>query len=94
MNNRVRVAIVVWPWGTYLGDDGLSKGIRAQVSSWIRMSARSFCRARIRGQYVNSIMAKREAILGGYEKEFCWTSKGLSPRGPARTSSWSAKAKS
>ena len=69
MNNRVRVAIATWPWGRYLGDDGVARGIRAQVSSTTRMNARSFLpKGKINGQYVNSILAKRTAVLAGYDE--------------------------
>jgi branched-chain amino acid aminotransferase len=69
MRNRVRVAIVTWPWGAYLGEEGLTRGIRATVSSWARMSASSFLpKGKICGQYVNSILAKREAVNAGYDE--------------------------
>lgn len=69
MNNRVRVAIATWPWGRYLGDEGIARGIRAQVSSTVRMNARSFLpKGKINGQYVNSILAKRSALLAGYDE--------------------------
>jgi len=69
MNNRVRVGIIVWPWGAYLGDEGLKRGIRAQVASVARMSPRSFLpKGKITGQYVNSIIAKRAAVLSGYDE--------------------------
>jgi branched-chain amino acid aminotransferase len=68
-NNRVRVAIVTWPWGAYLGDEGLRRGIRTRVSSWRRMSAQSFLpKGKICGQYVNSILAKREALASGVDE--------------------------
>ena len=68
-NNRVRVAIVTWPWGAYLGDEGLKRGIRAQVSSTARMSPRSFMpKGKINGQYVNSILAKRMAQISGFDE--------------------------
>ena len=69
MNNRVRVGIVVWPWGAYLGEEGMRRGIRAQIASVARMSPRSFLpKGKICGQYVNSIMAKRQALLSGYDE--------------------------
>ena len=69
MSNRVRVAVISWPWGAYLGDDGLERGISAQVSSWARMSSRSLMpKGKICGQYVNSIMAKRDAVLAGFDE--------------------------
>jgi branched-chain amino acid aminotransferase len=69
LNNRVRVAIAVWPWGAYLGDEGIKRGIRAQVSSTTRMNGRSMLpKGKINGQYVNSILAKRTAQLGGFDE--------------------------
>lgn len=69
MNNRVRIAIVTWPWGAYLGEEGLKRGIRVKVASWARMNPRSFLpKGKICGQYVNSVLAKREALLAGYDE--------------------------
>jgi len=69
MNNRTRVAIATWPWGKYLGEEGVRRGIRAQVSSVSRMNARSLLpKGKINGQYVNSIMAKRAAVLAGHDE--------------------------
>ncbi len=68
-NNRVRLAIATWPWGRYLGDEGVQRGIRTQVSSTVRMNARSFLpKGKINGQYVNSILAKRTAQHAGYDE--------------------------
>jgi branched-chain amino acid aminotransferase len=67
--NRVRVAVVVWPWGAYLGEEGIQNGIRAQVSGWQRMSPRSLLpKGKICGQYVNSILAKRDAVTAGFDE--------------------------
>jgi branched-chain amino acid aminotransferase len=69
LHNRTRIAIATWPWGRYLGDEGVQKGIRAQVSSTVRMNARSFLpKGKINGQYVNSILAKRTAMLAGLDE--------------------------
>ena len=68
-NNRVRVAVATWPWGRYLGDEGVQRGIRTQVSSTVRMNARSFLpKGKISGQYVNSILAKRSAQHAGCDE--------------------------
>ncbi len=67
--NTVRVAVVTWKWGAYLGDDGLANGIRAKVSSFARNHPRSlFPKGKVVGHYVNSILAKREAVLAGYDE--------------------------
>jgi branched-chain amino acid aminotransferase len=67
--NPTRVAITAWDWGAYLGDQGLREGIRAKVSSFTRMHVNvNMVRGKISGQYVNSILAKREAVLAGYDE--------------------------
>ncbi|MBL9079459.1 MAG: branched-chain amino acid transaminase [Planctomycetes bacterium] len=68
-NNRIRVAIATWPWGRYLGDEGVRNGIRAQVSTFARMSPRSFVpKGKVCGQYVNSVLAKRTAAAAGFDE--------------------------
>ena len=77
MNNRVRVGIIVWPWGAYLGDEGIRKGIRCQIANVARMSPRSFLpKGKICGQYVNSIIAKRAAIMSGYDEAILLDDQG------------------
>src|SRR5689334_3014123 len=67
--NPTRVAITAWDWGAYLGDKGVREGIRAKVSSFTRMHVNvNMVRGKISGQYVNSILAKREAVLAGYDE--------------------------
>jgi branched-chain amino acid aminotransferase len=65
----VDVAIAVWEWGAYLGEEGKSKGIRAKVSSWRRIGPGSLIpSAKASGQYLNSILAKIESQKAGYEE--------------------------
>jgi branched-chain amino acid aminotransferase len=67
--NPTRLAIAAWDWGAYLGEKGLREGIRAKVSSFTRMHVNvNMVRGKITGQYVNSILAKREAVLAGYDE--------------------------
>jgi branched-chain amino acid aminotransferase len=67
--NETRVAITAWEWGSYLGDKGIKEGIRAKVSSFTRMHVNvNMVRGKISGQYVNSILAKREAVMAGYDE--------------------------
>jgi len=67
--NPISVAIAAWPWGAYLGDEGIDKGIRIQVSSFTRHHVNSsMTRAKVCGYYVNSQIAKKEAIMGGYDE--------------------------
>ncbi|MBI4828589.1 MAG: branched-chain amino acid transaminase [Nitrospinae bacterium] len=66
---KVRVAIAVWPWGAYLGEEALSKGIRIKTSSFARHHQNIFMtKAKICGAYVNSILAKVEAVKAGYDE--------------------------
>jgi branched-chain amino acid aminotransferase len=68
-DNPIRMAILVWPWGAYLGKEGLEKGARCKVSSFVRPFPNStMTRAKIVGNYVNSILAKREAVAMGYDE--------------------------
>jgi len=65
----VDVTIAVWEWGAYLGEEGKSKGIRAKVSSWRRISPESLIpSAKASGQYLNSVLAKIESVKAGYEE--------------------------
>ena len=67
--NPIRVAIAAWPWGAYLGEEGLKNGIRAKVSSFTRHHVNvSMTRGKISGYYVNSILAKREVKACGYDE--------------------------
>jgi branched-chain amino acid aminotransferase len=65
----VEVSIALWPWGTYLGEEGTRNGIRAKVSSWERISPRSLIpAAKASGQYLNSVLAKIESVKAGYDE--------------------------
>jgi branched-chain amino acid aminotransferase len=66
-DNPIRMAVAAWPWGSYLGEDALSHGIRAKISSFTRHHVNvSMTRAKVSGYYVNSILAKWEAKKSGY----------------------------
>src|SRR5512139_858856 len=68
-NNPIRVAIISWVWGAYLGDEGLAKGIRAKISSFSRHHVNvMMTKAKTTANYVNSILAKREATQLGYDE--------------------------
>lgn len=74
----VEVIIAVWPWGAYLGEDGLKHGIRAKVSSWRRVSSTSLIpHAKASGQYLNSILAKTESAKAGYEEAILLDERGF-----------------
>ena len=69
IHNPIRVAIMAWAWGTYLGEEGVKNGIRARISSIRRMEDGSgMSESKTCGNYIKSIMAKREALSTGYEE--------------------------
>ncbi len=68
-DNPVRVAIAVWPWGAYLGEEGITRGIKVKISSYTRLHVNAnMTKAKVCGNYVNSILAKREAVAAGYDE--------------------------
>ncbi len=73
----VHVAIAAWQWGAYLGDDGLKNGIRCKISSFNRLDPRvNFPKGKICGQYVNSVIAKREVLKAGYDEAILLDTQG------------------
>ncbi len=77
VDNPIRVMIAAWPWGTYLGEEGLKKGIRCKISSFSRHHINSSLnKAKASANYVNSILAKREAIKGGYQEAILLDTEG------------------
>ena len=81
-NNPVRVAIAVWNWGAYLGEEGMTKGIRACTSSFARHTVGSTLqRAKVVGHYVNSILARYEANDNGFDEAIMLDAHGLVAEG-------------
>ena len=77
-DNPTQLAIAVWPWGAYLGDEGLERGIRAKVSSYTRHHPNvSLTKSKTCGDYVNSILAKREVTRMGYDEAIMLDTNGL-----------------
>ena len=69
LNSPVRMAIACWPWGAYLGEDAFETGVRVKVSSWRRLDANIIPpAAKATGQYLNSSLAKAEAVKAGYDE--------------------------
>lgn len=68
-NNPVDVSIAVWHWGTYLGEEALTKGVRMTISSWRRQDPNIIPpSAKATGAYINSSMAKLEAVHAGFDE--------------------------
>lgn len=81
--NPVNLTIAVWPWGTYLGEEGLKKGIRVKTSSFIRNHVNAnMSRAKVCGYYVNSQLAKMEAVSLGYDEALLLDAEGFVSEGP------------
>jgi branched-chain amino acid aminotransferase len=81
-NNPVRTAVIAWKWGTYLGEEALTNGIRCKISSFARHHINvSLAKAKMMGQYTNSVLAKREAKFGGYDEAILLDANGLVSEG-------------
>jgi branched-chain amino acid aminotransferase len=80
--NTIHVAIAAWPWGAYLGEDGITKGIRVKVSSYTRHHVNvSLVRAKASGYYVNSILANAEVTAHGYDEALLLDTEGYVSEG-------------
>lgn len=80
--NPVSVSIAVWSWGAYLGDEGLKNGIKVKTSSFIRNHVNAnMTRGKICGYYVNSQLAKKEAISCGYDEALLLDTEGYVSEG-------------
>jgi branched-chain amino acid aminotransferase len=74
----VDVAIACWPWGAYLGDEAASKGVRMKIASWTRHDHNTMPPlAKTTGNYVNSSLAKVEALKAGYDEAIMLNPDGL-----------------
>ncbi len=78
----VHVAIAAWPWGAYLGTDGIERGIRIRTSSFARQHVNvTMPRAKLGGSYTNSILANLEAIKDGYDEALLLDTQGFVAEG-------------
>jgi branched-chain amino acid aminotransferase len=85
-DNPVDVAIMAWPWGAYLGEEGQRHGIRCKVSSWKRVGPNTIPHAaKATGVYLNSMLATTEAKRGGYDEAIMLTDEGTVADGPGET---------
>jgi branched-chain amino acid aminotransferase len=82
LNSPVVVSIAVWKWGAYLGEEGLTRGIRVKISSFCRSHIQSLpTKAKATGNYLNSIMAKMEALKDGYNEALLLDTEGCISEG-------------
>lgn len=82
VGNSIYVAIATWPWGAYLGEEGLARGIRVKTSSYTRHHVNvSMVRAKASGYYINSILANREVTANGYDEALLLDTEGYVSEG-------------
>jgi branched-chain amino acid aminotransferase len=81
-SNPIHYCVAVWPWGSYLGEDGLTKGIRVRTSSFQRFHVNTLLtKAKAVGHYVNSILASLEARSAGYDESLMLDTDGYAAEG-------------
>ncbi len=80
--NPVQLIIAVWPWGSYLGEEGLKNGIRVKISSFTRPHINAtMVRSKTVANYANSLLAKREALTDGYDEAMLLDTDGYVAEG-------------
>lgn len=80
--NTIHTSIAAWPWGAYLGEDGLARGIRVKTSSFTRHHVNvSMVRAKASGYYINSILANQEVTADGYDEALLLDTDGYVSEG-------------
>lgn len=83
LRSKISVGIAGWEWGPYLGREGADKGVRATVSSWVRIDSRSLpLQAKCSANYANSALAKMEALAAGYDEAILLNPHGVVAEGP------------
>lgn len=83
LKSPVEVAIAVWSWGAYLGDEGIKKGVKVKISKWQRISPKALpIQVKATGQYLNSILAKLDALDSGFEEAIILDDEGFVSEGP------------
>ena len=81
-NCPVEVVIFAWPWAAYLGDQGLKNGVRVTVSPWLKFDSQMMpATAKACGQYLNSILAVRDAVARGYDEALLLDTNGCVAEG-------------
>lgn len=81
-SNPIHVVVAAWPWGAYLGEDGIKNGIRAKVSSFTRHHVNvAMTKSKVSGNYVNSVLAKNEVKQAGYDEAIMLDTEGYVSEG-------------
>jgi len=83
LKSKISVGIASWEWAAYLGEDSTRKGVRATISSWVRIDSRSLpLQAKCSANYANSALAKMEALSSGYDEAILLNTHGVVAEGP------------
>jgi len=83
-NLKVHAMVAAWPWGAYLGQESIEKGIRIRTSSYTRSAVNStMCKAKANGNYINSMLALQEALANGYDEALMLDQQGFVAEGSA-----------
>lgn len=83
LKSKISVAIASWEWGAYLGKAGAEDGVRAMVSSWVRIDSRTLpIQAKCAANYANSALAKMEAVSAGFDEAILLNTHGVVAEGP------------
>jgi branched-chain amino acid aminotransferase len=81
-NLKVHAIVAAWTWGAYMGEDGLANGIKVRTSSYNRHHVNvTMCRAKANGQYMNSMLALREALTSGCDEALLLDTEGYVSEG-------------
>ena len=81
-NLKTHVMVAAWPWGAYLGAEGMEKGIRIRTSSYTRHHVNiTMCKAKANGNYMNSMLALQEALTCGYDEAMLLDNEGYVAEG-------------
>jgi branched-chain amino acid aminotransferase len=81
-SNPIHVVVAAWPWGAYLGEDGIKNGIRVKVSSYTRHHVNvAMTKSKVSGNYVNSVLAKNEVKQAGYDEAIMLDTEGYVSEG-------------
>jgi len=83
LTSKISIAIATWEWPAYLGEESTRRGVRATISSWVRIDSRSMpVQAKCSANYANSALAKMEALAAGYDEAILLNTEGKVAEGP------------
>ena len=83
LKSKISVAVASWEWGAYLGPESAARGVKATISSWVRIDSRSMpVQAKCAANYANSALAKMAALEAGYDEAILLNPQGLVAEGP------------